>query len=314
MARETQQDQSQRKQRGGDAPSGTERRFVRSEDPNLTPEANRLLTEEVREVVGRDEVEVPRDTPRRAEEPHATHSPLMATLVSNRPLIIVTLLAALVVGGIVSIATGWYVAILLAVALHALATLLVAAGAIQLTTQVEHVAPETAARLEQEGVADPDRVLGQLVEDFSGATGAGGVSEVIGSGNNERTTTAEDDKATNMLEQRTAMTPQASPGPSAGEGSAVALLPWWVVIGVMVVSVVAVPFFAQGWVAPLIVVPIGLGWMALQRWMEHADSARSERGTGDSATARRRLVPIAVFVVTGVVWFMLMMQLVTGYA
>ncbi len=37
----------------------TERRFVRSEDPELTPEANRLLTEDLREVVGRDEVEGP---------------------------------------------------------------------------------------------------------------------------------------------------------------------------------------------------------------------------------------------------------------
>jgi fatty acid desaturase len=292
----------------------TERRFVRSEDPALTPEANRLLTDELREVVGRDKVEVPRDTPRRAQEAHATHSPLVATLVSNRPLIIVTLLAALVVGGIVSIATGWYVAVLLAVGLHALATLLVAAGAIQLTTQVEHVAPETAARLEQEGVADPDRVLSQLVEDFAGATQAGGVPEVLGSGSNERTTTAEDDPARDMLEQRTALTPQSRPGPSAGEGSAIALLPWWVVVGVMVVSVVAVPFFAQGWLVPLILIPIGLAWMALQRWMAHADRARSDRPLGDTADARRRLLPIAVFVVAGAVWFMLVMQLVTGYA
>jgi hypothetical protein len=94
----------------------------------------------------------------------------------------------------------------------------------------------------------------------------------------------------------------------------VALLPWWVVIGVMVVSVVAVPFFAQGWVAPLILIPLGLGWMALQHWMAHADGARSDRAPGDSATARRRLIPIAVFVVAGAVWFMLAMQLVTGNA
>jgi hypothetical protein len=292
----------------------TERRFVRSEDPQLTPEANRLLTDELREVVGRDEVEVPRDTPHRAEEAHATHSPMVGTLVSNRPLIIVTLLAAVVVGGIISLATGYYVAVLLAVGLHALATLLVAAGAIQLTTQVEHVAPETAARLEQEGVADPDRVLTELVEEFAGATEAGGVPEVIGSGNNEQTTTAQDDPARNMLEQRTAMTPQSGPGPSAGEGSAIALLPWWVVIGVMVVSVVAIPFFSQGWLVPLILVPIGLGWMALQRWMAHADRARSDRPVGDTAGARRRLAPIAVFVVLGAVWFMVVMQLVTGYA
>jgi hypothetical protein len=296
------------------ADAETERRFVRSEDPELTPEANRLLTGELRAVVGRDEVEVPRDTPRRAEEAHATRSPFVATLVSNRPLIIVTLLAAVVVGGIVALTTGWYVAVLMAVGLHALATLLVTAGAIQLTTQVEHVGPETAARLEQEGVADPDRVLTQLVEEFAGATEAGGVPEVLASGSNERTVAAEDDPARSMLEQRTALTPQSRPGPSAGAGSAIALLPWWVVVGVMVISVIAVPFFAQGWLVPLILIPIGLGWMALQRWLARADSARSDRPVGDTAGARRRLLPIAVFVVLGAVWFMVVMQLVTGYA
>src|SRR4051794_12137455 len=147
----------------------TERRFVRSEDPSLTPEANRLLTDEVRAVIGKDEVEVPVGTPHRSAERHAGHSPFVATLASNRPLLIVSFLAAIVVGGIISLVTGWYVAVLLAVGLHALATMLVAAGAVQLTTQVEHVGPETAARLEEEGVADPDRVLTELVEDFAGA-------------------------------------------------------------------------------------------------------------------------------------------------
>jgi hypothetical protein len=291
----------------------TERRFVRSEDPGLTPEANRLLTEEVREVVGADEVEVPAGTPHRSTDRHGGRSPLVATLIANRPLVIVSLLAAIVVGGIISLTTGYYVAVLLAVGLHALCTMLVAAGAVQLTTQVEHVGPETAARLEQEGVGDPDRVLTELVEDFAGAQQAGGMTEVISSGNNERTVEAGDDPARAMLEQRTAMTPQARPGPSAGEGSAIALLPWWVVVGVMVVSVVAIPFFSQGWVLPLVIVPLGLAWMAMQRWMARAESARSSRSTGDTAGAQRRFAPITIFVVVGVIWFMLILQLTTGY-
>jgi hypothetical protein len=301
---------------GRDAPERaerTERRFVRSEDPSLTPEANRLLTEEVREVVGAEEVEVPRSTPRRASERHATHSALVATLIDNRPIVLVTLLAAVVVGGIISLTTGWYVAVLLAVGLHALGTMLVAAGAVQLTTQVEHVAPETAARLEAEGVADPDRVLTELVEDFSGVQQAGGMPEVIAPGANERTVEAGEDPARAMIEQRTAMTPQARPGPAAGEGSAVALLPWWVVVGMMVFSVVAAPFFSQGWVLPLILIPLGLGWMAMQRWMMRAERAGSDRPTGDTAGARRRFAPLTVFVVVGVIWFMLVMQLTTGY-
>jgi hypothetical protein len=296
-----------------DGETATERRFVRSEDPSLTPEANRLLTEEVREVVGQDEVEVPVGTPRRSSARHGNHSSLVATLISNRPILIVSFLAALVVGGIISLATGWYVAVLLAVGLHALCTMLVAAGAVQLTTQVEHVGAETAARLESEGVADPDRVLTELVEDFAGAHQAGGVTEVVSSGNNERTVEAGDDPAQAMLEQRTAMTPQAHPGPAAGEGSAVEFLPWWVVAGVMVISVVAIPFFDQGWVIPLVVVPLGLAWMAMQRWMANAEKARSRRPTGDVVGAQRRYAPITVFVVVGVIWFMLIMQLTTSF-
>jgi hypothetical protein len=291
----------------------TERRFVRSEDPSLTPEANRLLTDELREVVGRDEVEVPAGTPRRAEDPHANHSSLVTTIVSNRAIVIVTFFAAIVVGAIATLATGSYLAVLIAVGLHALGTMLVAAGAVQLTTQVEHVAPETAARLEQEGVADPDRVLSQLVEDFAGAEHAGGVSEVISSGANERTVRGEDDPAKAMLEQRTAMTPQATPGRAAGEGSAVEALPWWVVLGVMLVSVVAAPFFPQGWALPLILVPLGLGWMAMQRWMTRVDRAASDRPTGDVRGAQRRLAPLTAFVVISVIWFMLVMQWLTGF-
>src|SRR3954469_18251776 len=293
--------------------SDTERRFVRSEDPSLTPEANRLLTEELQEVVGAEEVEVPAGTPRRSDEAQAVHSPFVTTLLSNRPILIVTLLAAVVVGAIISLATGWYAAVLLAVGLHALGTMLVAAGAVQLTTQVEHVGPETAARLEREGVADPDRVLGELVEDFAGAGQAGGVPEVISAGNNERTVAAGDDPARAALEQRTAMTPQSQPGPAAGEGSAIEALPWWVVVGMMVISVVAAPFFDQGWALPAMLVPLGLGWMALQWWMLRAARATSSRPTGDTAGARRRMLPLIAFVVAGVVWFMLVMELLTGY-
>jgi hypothetical protein len=110
------------------------------------------------------------------------------------------------------------------------------------------------------------------------------------------------------------MTPQARPGPSGGEGSAIELLPWWVVGGVMVISFVAWPFFSQGWILPLIIVPLGLGWIALQLWMGHAESAHSRRATGDNAAARRRLIPLTVFVVAGVVWFMLVMELTTSFA
>jgi hypothetical protein len=287
----------------------TERRPVRSEDPSLSPEANRLLTEELRAVIGREEVEVATDTPRRTEERHGTRSRFVARLLSHRQIALVSLLAAIVVGGIVSLSTGAYWAVLVAVGLHALGTMVVVAGAVQLTTEVEHVAPEAAARLEDEGVADPDRVLTELVEDFAGAERAGGVPEVLASGHNERSVHASDDPALAALEQRTAMTPQSEPGEAAGERSAMEALPWWVVVGMIVFSVAAAPFASRGWALPLVVVPIGLGWIATQRWMARPDRGTSERRPGDSRAARRRLVPIGGFVVAAVVWFMVVARL-----
>jgi hypothetical protein len=281
----------------------TERRAVRSEDPSLSPEANRLLTEELREAVGRDEVEVPAGTPRRTSERRGRRSTVVATVASHRQLFVVTLLAALVVGAIVAFATGAWWAVVAALGLHALGTMLTATAAVQLTTQVEHVAPGTAARLEEEGVADPDRVLTDLVEDFAGAERARGAAEVVSSGNNERTVHAGEDPARATVEQRTAMTPQSEPGPAAGERSAIEALPWWIVVGAMLASAAVAPFADRGWALPLIVVPIGLGWIALQWFMARSPRAESRRPAGDARGARRRIAPVIAFVVAGVVWF-----------
>jgi hypothetical protein len=281
----------------------TERRPVRSEDPNLSPEANRLLTGELREAVGRDEVEVPAGTPRRTAESPGRRSPIRATIATHRQIGVVSLLAALVIGAIVAFATGAWWAVVVALGLHALGTMLTATAAVHLTTEVEHVAPATAARLEEEGVANPDRVLTDLVADFAGAQRAGGTPEVISSGNNVRTVHATDDPARATVEQRTAMTPQSEPGPAGGEGSAVEALPWWVVVGVMVVSAAAAPFAHRGWALPAIVVPIGLGWIALQWFMARSPRGESRRAAGDARGARRRMTPVIAFVVIGVVWF-----------
>jgi len=40
---------------------------------------------------------------------------------------------------------------------------------IRLSGETEHVAPQTAAALEEEGIGDPDRVLTDLVKDFTTA-------------------------------------------------------------------------------------------------------------------------------------------------
>jgi hypothetical protein len=194
----------------------TEEREVRSDLPDLSPEANRLLTEELREAVGTETVQVPVGTPRRGTDRPQAGSPLAATLASNRPLIIITLVAAVAVGAAVSLATGNWWAVVAMVAVHALGTLVVATAAIQLTTQTEHASPQVTARLEEEGVADPDRVLSDLMEDYAPTTSPRGTADVVSEGRNERTVRADDDPARAAAEQRTAMTPTSAPGPVAG--------------------------------------------------------------------------------------------------
>jgi hypothetical protein len=144
-----------------------ERREVRSQDPSLTPEANRVLTEELRQVVGRDVVEVPADRPRHERARHGARPGPLVDLTANRLLIGITFLAALVVGAVISLATGSWWFLLLALAVHAITTLIVVGLVLRMTTQTEHLSPGAAARLEDEGVGDPDAVFSDLVHEFA---------------------------------------------------------------------------------------------------------------------------------------------------
>ncbi|MDO9175440.1 MAG: hypothetical protein Q7V62_11605, partial [Actinomycetota bacterium] len=73
-------------------------RTVQSTDPSLSDEANRLLTHELRLVVGQDAVDVPADRPDHRSDRHAKHSGLMAAAISIR-------MEVLLVGLIVAMAT-----------------------------------------------------------------------------------------------------------------------------------------------------------------------------------------------------------------
>src|SRR4051794_9001246 len=94
-----------------------ERRKVIVDEPGLSDETNRAVTEEVRAAVGGDEVRVPEDRPR-AHAPRP-RSGLVATLAANRLVLIITFLTFLVVGAILSLVTGSWWFLLLAVAVHA---------------------------------------------------------------------------------------------------------------------------------------------------------------------------------------------------
>ncbi len=59
-------------------PDQTSPRRVRSEDPSLSTEANRLLNDELQEVIGSDTAQVPSSRADHAGDIHATHSSFVA--------------------------------------------------------------------------------------------------------------------------------------------------------------------------------------------------------------------------------------------
>ena len=140
-------------------------REVRVDDPELSPEANRVLTDELRDAVGSERVEVPEGhRPRRDVE---QGDPLSAFLAGNRTLIGITLAAAIVIGALCSVITGSWWLLAVAVAVHALATLAVGFFAIRATTTVEKPSPEAVARLEAEGVPDPEKAFNDRVQEYT---------------------------------------------------------------------------------------------------------------------------------------------------
>jgi hypothetical protein len=272
----------------------TERRFVRSDDPNLSAEANAALTEELQQAIGAEHVSMPADAPDPATAERSGDSPATARVASMRPLFIVTLLAALTVGAVVALSTGSWWALVVAVGVHALGTMVVASGAIQLTTQIEHASPESTARLEEEGVADPDRVLSDLVEEYTGEAESSPAAGVISAG---------DTGSHAPAAQRRALTPGV---PASGENSVVAALPWFVVTGVTLVALIgAAVEGGKVWATPAIVLPLGAAWIALDRYLN--SRAEQERSPGPG-----RLLIVGACVVAGVIVFVSLMRLAVG--
>jgi hypothetical protein len=272
----------------------TERRFVRSEDPNLSAEANAALTEELQQAVGAEQVSMPADAPDPALAERSGDSAATATVASIRPLFFVTLLAALTVGAVIALSTGSWWALVVAVAVHAVGTMVVAAGAIQLSTQIEHASPQTTARLEEEGVADPDRVLSDLVEEYTGQAESSPAAGVVSAG---------DTGSHAPAAQRRALTPGV---PASGDNSVVAALPWFVVTGVTLVALIgAVVEGGKVWATPAIVLPLGAAWIALDRYL--SSRAEQERSPGPG-----RLLIVGACVVAGVIVFVSLMRLAVG--
>src|SRR5919107_6160817 len=108
----------------------TVRAPVEVRDPKLSPEANRILSEETREALGTSEVEVPeshaRDLGR--QDLAATGSPLSSNLMRSRVLVGMTVAAGVVIAAIMLLVTGDWPWLLLAVGVLLAAVVFVTLG------------------------------------------------------------------------------------------------------------------------------------------------------------------------------------------
>lgn len=148
--------------------SNIEQRAVRSDDPSLSPEANRILTEELRKRIGADSVAMPADRPHTERERHGGRPGLLVALQENRVAATLGVFSAIVFGAILALTTESWWFLPLVVAIGIAGTLVVTVLMVRVTGETEHLPPEVAARLEDEGVGDPDRLFTDLVAEYGG--------------------------------------------------------------------------------------------------------------------------------------------------
>jgi hypothetical protein len=146
-----------------------DRRKVVVDEPGLSDETNRALTEEVRAAVGGDEVPAQREPRPRAPK---GRSGFAATLSANRLILIISFLTLLVVGAVLALITGSWWWLIVPLVVHALATFVLGAGIIHATTQTEKPDPSTVAKMEDEGVPDPEGRFNELVDEYGGTAHA----------------------------------------------------------------------------------------------------------------------------------------------
>jgi hypothetical protein len=124
--------------------------------------ARKLLVDELRDAVGDEAVAGSELDLDRAIDGRPRS--VRAAFESSRLLLIVLGAALLVAGVVASLALENWIFFGVAIAAHAVCTVVVVAAAFALTTEVEKPAPTTEAQLEEAGVSDPSRALNELVE------------------------------------------------------------------------------------------------------------------------------------------------------
>ena len=99
---------------------------VRVDDPDLSPEANRLPTAELQEALGTEQTGIPAEEAADSHRlPEGERRSLRSLLGTNRLLVTVALVPVLVIGVIISLSTdSWWAAVAVCV-VHAVGTLIV---------------------------------------------------------------------------------------------------------------------------------------------------------------------------------------------
>jgi hypothetical protein len=144
-----------------------EGRIVEVIDPALSPESNHILTDQVREVVGTTTVRVPapRAHPSHGERPPSSRA--LAMWNANKLIFLIIMLSFVVVGAIIGLTgLGWGF-LALAVGVLGITTMVVVRLVGRMTSVAEHLDPCTVARLEDEGVREPDRFFSRIVAEFT---------------------------------------------------------------------------------------------------------------------------------------------------
>lgn len=202
----------------------------------LRREAEARLTDELREAVGDDRAQLPGQVD--IEHPAR---PMRAALIRYRLPVGLTLLMLIVVAGIVSFATDSLWVLPLAIVLHAIGTVLALGLAVQLATETEHAGPETAALLEDAGVADPDALLTSAVDAYADE---------------------HDGAAAEAADQRGRVTPASRPTAPSGGRPVLGGMPVFVVAGALLVSVCAPIVVGEAWlwILPVVAVIAVLAW------------------------------------------------------
>jgi hypothetical protein len=152
----------------------TATRRVDSHDPSLRLEANRLVTRELREIIGSATVEVPAGRHDSAGDRHATHRAFMADVINARLALLTTALVLLITLGVAALSGGGVIVLIVVVLAMLAAASALVVMTMRMAGEVEHVAPETAAALDGEGVGDPDRLLTDLVAEYTTSNGVPG--------------------------------------------------------------------------------------------------------------------------------------------